>query len=127
MWMYNFLDIFFLAFHTGFMLFNLFGWIVPRWRKWNLITLGVTAFSWFVMGYFYGFGYCFLTDWHWSVREHLGNPVPYNSYVQFLLVELLGVHVSASAADWLTGVCFGLAVVASVGINIYSRNKHPET
>jgi hypothetical protein len=121
MWWLKFLDIFFLAFHTAFLLFNLFGWIFRRLRKWNLITLMITAFSWFALGYFYGFGYCFLTDWHWSVREKLGDPIPYNSYVQFLLADLLHIQVSADVADWLTGGGFASAVIISVLLNIRDR------
>ncbi|MGZ8511472.1 MAG: DUF2784 family protein, partial [Chitinophagaceae bacterium] len=61
MW-YQFLNIFFFVFHTVFTLFNMVGWIFPRTRKLHLITLSITAFSWFVLGIWYGWGYCACTD-----------------------------------------------------------------
>src|ERR1019366_4368421 len=71
MW-YRFLNIFFFVFHTIFTLFNIVGWIFPKTRKLHLITISLTAFSWFILGNWYGWGYCFCTDWHWMVREKLG-------------------------------------------------------
>ena len=85
---YKIANTFFFIFHIALILFNLFGWIPKRSRKWNLVALSVTAFSWFVLGIFYGFGYCFLTDWHWQIREKLGYSTDSNSYVHFLITEL---------------------------------------
>ena len=116
--LYHIADIFFFVFHIALILFNLFGWIFGRLRKWNLITLGLTAFSWFVLGIFYGFGYCFLTDWHWGIREKLGYENPYNSYIHFLIETVFGISVSVSLVDWLTGILFGVAVVMSVVVNV---------
>jgi hypothetical protein len=64
------LDYFFIIFHTVLILFNVFGWIIPRWRFSNLIVLSLTAVSW---GFWvwYGYGYCLFTDWHWRIRELL--------------------------------------------------------
>ncbi|MBA4054816.1 MAG: DUF2784 domain-containing protein, partial [Marivirga sp.] len=81
--LYQIADYFFIVFHVGLIFFNLFGWIHIKLRKWNLITLSLTALSWFALGIFYGFGYCFLTDWHWNVREKLGQPIHSNSYIHF--------------------------------------------
>lgn len=114
---YHILDVFFFVFHIVLIAFNLFGWIFKPLRKWNLLTLGLTAFSWFVLGIFFGFGYCFLTDWHWQVRENLGYTNPYNSYVHFLIETLLDVKVSASLVDWFTGVLFFAAVIMSTATN----------
>ena len=66
------LDYFFILFHSVLILFNIFGWIVPRWRFANLISLLLTAFSWFILGILFGIGYCPFTDWQWKVRELLG-------------------------------------------------------
>jgi len=36
-------------------------------------SLLLTAFSWFVLGIWYGWGYCVCTDWHYMVlRDELG-------------------------------------------------------
>jgi hypothetical protein len=123
--LYKIADIFFFVFHICLILFNLFGWLVKPLRKWNLITLGLTAFSWFVLGAFYGFGYCFLTDWHWAIREELGYENPFNSYIHFLIATLLPITVSAQMFDLLTGTLFFVALLMSVITNLrdYKKSK----
>src|SRR5215831_9480737 len=104
--LYHFLNYFFFIFHTLLVLFNTLGWIFPATRKWNLITLGITAFSWFVMGIWYGMGYCFCTDWHWQVREHLGYHDQTRSYIHFLVLKLTGINLSPSLVDNVTMTVF---------------------
>jgi hypothetical protein len=91
---YKVLNYFFFFFHSSLILFNSFGWIFPRFRKWNLLTLLLTAFSWFVLGIWFGWGYCFCTDWHWMVRKHLGYHDTSNSYIHFLIQKLTGINFS---------------------------------
>ena len=45
---------------------------MAKTRKLHLISLGLTTFSWLVPGIWYGFGYCFLTDRHWEIKEKFG-------------------------------------------------------
>ena len=121
--LYKIVDVFFYIFHIALILFNLFGWIPVRWRKWNLITLLLTAFSWFVLGIFYGFGYCFLTDWHWAVREELGYHTQSNSYIHFLVTDLTPLAVDETVVDVLTAVLFFAALVVSVYVNVRTRRR----
>jgi len=73
---YRILDIFFVVFHTSVILFNLFGWIWRKTRKYNLILLVITGASWLILGLIVGtLGYCPLTDWHFDVLEKLGEKV----------------------------------------------------
>ena len=122
--LYHIADVFFFIFHITLILFNLFGWIFKPLRKWNLITLAMTAFSWFILGIFYGFGYCFLTDWHWQIREELGYPTPYNSYIHFLIETLFNVHVSATLVDRATAIAFLAAVIMSITANLRKSAEH---
>lgn len=87
---YWILNYFFFGFHTCLIIFNVFGWIFHKIRRWNLLTLLVTAFSWFLLGIWYGWGYCLCTDWHWEVRRHLGFHDSSRSYIHFLLLEMTG-------------------------------------
>ena len=116
-------DTFFFLFHIGLILFNLFGWMIKSLRRWNLITLGLTAFSWFVLGAFYGFGYCFLTDWHWQIRDELGYETPFNSYIHFLIVTLFSIEVSEQLVDILTGTLFFAAIILSIVTNLRDYKK----
>ncbi len=83
--MYQFLNIFFFVFHTVWTLFNMTGWMFRPTRRLHLVTLTLTALSWFVLGIWYGWGYCLCTDWHWQVRRELGFRDESNSYIHFLV------------------------------------------
>ncbi len=118
MWWYQFLNFFFFCFHTVLIFFNTFGWIFYKTRKWNLITLLLTAFSWFVLGIWYGWGYCFCTDWHWSVRRHLGYHDESNSYIQFLAQKLTGINFSVQLVDSVTAIVFFTSLALSIVFNV---------
>ena len=123
--MYQFLNIFFFVFHTALVLFNTLGWVFPATRKWNLVSLGVTAFSWFVIGIWYGWGYCFCTDWHWAVRRKLGYHDESRSYIHFLILKLTGNNMSPQLVETATLLVFLISIVLSVWLNIrdYIRKK----
>ena len=121
--MLYFADKFFFVFHIALILFNVFGWIAKATRKWNLITLLLTTFSWFVLGIFYGFGYCFLTDWHWDIREKLGYVDESNSYIHFLITELTPLSVAENLVDILTVAIFFLVLIASIYFNVRDRRS----
>ena len=87
-------------------------------RKWNLVTLLLTAFSWFVVGIWYGLGYCFCTDWHWEVREKLGYHDQQGSYIHFLVLKLTGISFDRQLVEWVTVVVFFISLIMSVWLNI---------
>lgn len=113
----------FIVFHVALILFNLFGWISKRLRKWNLISLSLTAFSWFALGIFYGFGYCFLTDWHWQVRDKLGYSTESNSYIHFLITEVTNITIGENVVDTLTAIFFFTAFALSIYTNVRTRRQ----
>lgn len=121
--LYKFLNYFFFSFHTLLILFNILGWVFKKTRKWNLITLLITAFSWFVLGIFYGWGYCFCTDWHWTVRRHLGYNDMTNSYNHFLILKLTGTNFSEQLVDVVTALVFFTSLVLSVWLNLKDYKK----
>lgn len=84
----------------------------------HLATMLLTAFSWFILGIWYGWGYCFCTDWHWQVREKLGQPVPFNSYIQFLVYEITGYIPDAGITDIVVATIFFLSLLISIVLNI---------
>ena len=116
--MLAFLNIFFFCFHTILIPFNLFGWIFRKTRLANLVTLGCTAFSWFLLGIWYGFGYCPSTDWHWQVRAGLGLEVDTRSYTAFLVNMLTGMDVNPVLVDRAAVILLFLAFSASLSTNI---------
>jgi hypothetical protein len=116
---YRILDIFFVVFHSAIILFNLSGWIWKRTRKWNLAVLGLTGFSWLVIGLIVGsLGYCPLTDWHFSVLAKLGNSELPGSYVKYLADRLTGLSFDAHMVDMVTLYSFLAALLVSLLLNI---------
>jgi hypothetical protein len=101
------------------MLFNCSGWIWKKTRRWNLITLLLTAFSWFVLGIWYGWGYCLCTDWHWDIREKLGFFDQSMSYVHFLILKLTGINFDPKLVDKVTVSVFFLSIILSLWLNIH--------
>lgn len=79
-----------------------------------MITMLLTAFSWFLLGIWYGWGYCACTDWHWQAREALGYHDRSNSYIHFLILKLTGKDLDQELVEngtlWVFLVCFLLSV-----------------
>lgn len=124
--MYQFLNIFFFFFHTAFTIFNLTGWIFKRTRKVHLVTILLTATSWFVLGIWYGWGYCICTDWHWQVRAHLGYHDMPQSYITFLIGKLTGLQLHESLVENSTAAVFICCAGLSIWLNIrdWKRKNH---
>lgn len=126
--MLSFLNIFFFVFHTIWTIFNLIGWIFPKTRKLHLITMLLTAASWFILGIWFGWGYCACTDWHWQVREEMGFNDRSNSYIHFLLLKLTGIDFDPQIVDNVVLVVFLICFVLTVWLNIRStwfKNHYP--
>jgi len=119
----KFLDIFFTVFHTGLVLFNLFGWIWKKTRLANLIALLLTAASWTILGIFYGWGYCPLTDWHFNILRKLGYTDLPSSYMSFLFTRLTGLEIKQSIVDSATLWGLIIALVISITLNLIPRLK----
>lgn len=115
--MLQILNIGFIIFHTALIVFNLTGWIWQKTRRLNLITLLLTAFSWVVLGFWYGFGYCPCTDWHWQVRRALGYDDMPRSYIEFLVEWWTPLEFAAPTVNLWTGIFFVVALTVSLYTN----------
>ncbi len=121
---YRILDIFFVVFHTSVILFNLFGWIWRKTRKYNLILLVITGASWLILGLIVGtLGYCPLTDWHFDVLEKLGVTDLPSSYVKYLADRLTGLNFDSTLVDKVTLYAFLAALGLSLFLNIRDFKK----
>ncbi len=118
-----FLDWFFTLFHLIFTLFCVLGWLFKKTRFLNLIAVLLTAFSWFVLGLWYGYGYCPLTDWHWKVLRQLEVSDLPSSYVKFLIDRLFGTDIHDVFVDNMVLLVFFAAFSASLIYNLKDYNK----
>ena len=113
--MYAFLDTLFLIFHSSLIVFSLVGWIWKKTRRAHFLVLSLTMSSWFVLGIWYGFGYCPCTDWHWRVKRELGETTLPISYVKYYADRLTGVEWNSLVLD-LSVAVLGLA---TFGVSIW--------
>jgi hypothetical protein len=89
------------ALHTALVLFILLGWTVRPWRSLHRVVVLVTLFYWFGLGWWYGWGYCPLTEWHWQIRKARGIHDLPTSYLYDVLVLRMGLPLSPRAVDIL--------------------------
>jgi hypothetical protein len=114
------LNVGFFVLHTAWIALTCLGWIWRRTRAWQLAAVSATALSWVALGFWYGWGYCPFTDWHWHVRARLGYRDP-PSYVQLLIRELTGADIGARAADTLAVVALGVAALLGIVMTMRDR------
>ena len=119
--MYKLLDVFFLTFHSALVIFNVFGWMWKKTRLANLITNLLTGASWFILGIFFGIGFCPLTEWHWQVLHKLGKYDLPDSYMKYILDRITGLNLNPKLVDTSTVVVFFLSVGFSVYFNMFHR------
>ena len=116
-------DILFTSVHLVIILFNLTGWLFPRLLKAHLIFVIITLSCWFILGIWYGIGYCPVTHWQWQIKEQLGEQNLPASFIKYYADKLSGTAIDAALIDWITGIGFGLAIIATSILN-YKRIKN---
>jgi len=120
-------DVAFFVLHTALILFNMFGWAFKRTRKWHLLSIGLTAASWFVAGYWKGWGYCYCTDWHFMVRRARGFQEYDANYIQLLARTLAGWDVSSAAAESIALSTFAAIIACTAWANWPRRRRKAAT
>jgi len=107
--------------HVVITVFNLTGWIWKRTRKLHLIVVSVTFFSWVILGMFYGFGYCFLTDWDWEIKYKLGETGLPASFIKYFFDRYSHFQITAQAVDVGTAVAFAAILIITVYVNFIKK------
>ncbi len=121
------LDVFFLLFHSLWILLVVLGWIWSRTRQYSLAALGLTAISWFGFGYWRGWGYCICTDWHWQVRRSLGELNLPPNYIGFLIREGTGLELPDPVLEPVIVGAFLTSVAGGVGLSLRDRSRASAT
>ena len=111
---YVWLDTIFWWLHVLVIGFNLTGWIWNSTRRIHLLLVMLTVFSWLILGFKYGFGYCFLTDWHWEIKAALGKQDLPNSFITFIFNYQLGCSIPVKVIDAATATTFFFVLIATV-------------
>ena len=121
--LYSFLDLAFLVGHSALIAFNLFGWIWPKTRRLHLLSILLTAASWVALAPWFGLGYCPCTDWHWQIKEALGQTDLPNNYLTYLFDTWFGLEITDATAERLAYLCLTPALLASLSLNLRDYSK----
>ncbi|HYC28137.1 MAG TPA: DUF2784 domain-containing protein [Chitinophagaceae bacterium] len=116
-----FLDILLTIVHLAIIGFNLFAWIWPGLRRAHLITVAATAGSWFILGIWFGMGYCPVTDWQWKVKQKLGEHDLPASFVKYMADKLTGRNFDPGFIDGITVGSFAAAVILAIYFNFVKK------
>ena len=103
--------------HIGIIAFVAAGWLIPSLRLPHLILIVSTLVCWFILGFWFGFGYCPITDWHWKIKDRWGEGRPQTSYIHSGLQRLLARPLSTTHVDSM--VVIGTIVIAAFAIAMY--------
>ncbi|MDH5763488.1 MAG: DUF2784 domain-containing protein [Nitrospinota bacterium] len=106
------------AIHLGVIFICLAGWIFEPTRIVHLAVVVLVAISWFGLGYFFEYGYCFLTDTQWRVKRKLGQEPHTESYVKYVLDKITGLDIDLKITDNLTLYAYIAAVILSLVVNL---------
>src|SRR5687767_13782855 len=115
--MLHLLDVLLTILHLIIILFNLFGWIPKSTRKLHFISILITAGSRFILGIWYGMGYCPITDWQWQVKEKLGEQNLPSNFIEYFAEKITGYDFSRGLANTVIAVCFAQAALLSIFVN----------
>ncbi|MDR9418493.1 DUF2784 domain-containing protein [Gracilimonas sp.] len=121
--LYHALDYLFVIFHFSLIAFNLTGWIWQKTRRLHLYVISATIFSWVGLGFFYGWGYCPCTDWHWQIKRKLGETDLPLSYIKYYLDQIFWFSWDSLVVDVLVA---GLGVGAFL-ISIFLNYRDWQT
>jgi Protein of Unknown function (DUF2784) len=121
--MLKFLDILLTFTHFALIGFNLFGWIWQKTRRAHLITVAATAFSWFILGIWFGWGYCPITHWQWNVKKQLGERNLPNSFIKYYADKISGKDIDPKIVDTITLIAFLTVIVLTVILNFFNKRK----
>ena len=118
------LDILLTLLHLLIVGFNVFGWIFTGTRKLHFIFILITAGSWFILGIWFGMGYCPITDWQWRIKEQLGERNLPGSFITYYANKITGHRFSDSLVNKVTLIVFVMAALLSVYFNFIKRKKN---
>jgi Protein of Unknown function (DUF2784) len=116
--LYHLVNALFHVFHMAIIFFVMFAWIFPALRAAHLVLILLTLGSWFILGRWFGRGYCPVSDWHWKAKAALGEEKPSGTYIHTVLQQLTRRNLSAVTVDKVV-VMVTLALAAiSLALNL---------
>ncbi|HPX55987.1 MAG TPA: DUF2784 family protein [Syntrophales bacterium] len=104
--------------HACIISFTLLGWLWGPWRLYHLAWIVLTLGSWYGLGLWMGMGYCPVTEFHWTVKEKLGEGRPECNYIYYWLAKLPAMTFDPGRVEKATVISTLLAGTVSLILNI---------
>jgi len=115
--MLQFLDILLSIVHLAIVGFNVIGWMFKKTRKAHFISIVLTTSSWFLLGIWFGMGYCPFTDWQWQVKEKLGERNLPSNFIEYFAEKFTGIDFDARFVNNMIAISFGIVALLSIYVN----------
>ncbi len=115
--MLHFLDILLSIVHLAIVGFNLLGWMYKKTTKAHFISIVLTASSWFLLGIWFGMGYCPFTDWQWQVKEKLGERNLPSNFIEYFAEKFTGIDFDARFVNNMIAISFVIVALLSIYVN----------
>lgn len=100
--------------HITIIIINMTFWLSFKTLRIAQVTLVLTLVSWVGFGLYYGFGYCFLTDWHWQLKEKIGDTNLPPSYIKLVVDRTFGVNSDPVMVDEVTTIVLVLSLFGCI-------------
>ena len=108
-----------------FIAFVMFGWAKKSLRKIHVTAILLTLTAWLLLGMYVGtLGYCPLTDWHWDIKRALGETTMPSSFVDYIILQFLGIKLEKSLVDMLTASGLAFGVTMAIFCHFKNRLSH---
>lgn len=115
---YRLLNAAFHALHCVVIAFTVVGWVVPSFRPAHLAFILGTLGCWYLLGFWFGFGYCPITDWHWRIKAVLGEGRPKETYIHYVATQA-GLAWTAASVNRSVLLVTLAATAVSAALNIH--------
>ena len=115
------LDFLFTILHLFIIGFNLLGWIFKTTRKTHFWFVMATLGCWIILGFWFGFGYCPITDWQWHIKTQLGEQNLPDSFIKYFADKVFNSNINADLIDALTLIFFLIPIVCTIKVNFFNK------
>ena len=112
---YRLIDGLFHSVHIFIILFVATGWIFSALLPYHLALISLTLACWFILGIWFGFGYCPISDWHWKFKGAVGEGRPDGSYIYVVLQRFSQRKLNAAVVDKVVLI----GTLAIMGISLF--------
>ena len=111
----EFFDFLMHGIHISLVLFVLFGAFHKPWVKAHFYCIVLIWLSWLVLGAYVGtLGYCPLTQWHWQIKENMGEYNLPPSYIEYVYTYFTGKDIEDKVmSNIIAGVMLLVTIFSS--------------